>query len=128
MRKTATKPKNSYLKEHEMLCPDCGSEVAQYGRDYKKCNICGWETGGQQGTVRGRRLNPSPETSEPATAENGTRSLVRRKAYKSAMKRGIRSCLVQHPALTNLEICRHLDDDGQVPSERMLTRERSFES
>jgi hypothetical protein len=114
------------IPQGPMTCPYCDSVLAQYGRDYKKCNKCPYETGGARGTVRGRF--PSPQPQAEVCTENQATPRNPRKPYESALKRLIYAALLRKPLLNNMELCLLLDDEEHEPPKKMQTRERSFQS
>jgi len=121
-----------------MTCPYCDSVLAQYGRDYKKCNKCHTKLAARRGTVPDVRPIPSPQlevvtentaTPQPhALTQTKVNPRKRRKRYYSTLKRLIEAALLREPSLTNLELSRQLDADEHIPPETMQTSERSFES
>jgi hypothetical protein len=110
-----------------MLCGICNVPMAGYG-DVTKCNICGLQLtpkGITSGKLRPPLADPVPMV--PVASEEKSPQWPC-KRYRSEMKRKIRAILLDQPLLTDLEVCRRLDEEGINLPKKLRSLERGFES
>jgi hypothetical protein len=71
-------------------------------------------------------LSEAPQ--EPQRKDRKHKSKIPPRNYKSGPKKQVSWALRRELRLTDMELCRFLDSQGEIPDRKMMTRERSFEA
>jgi hypothetical protein len=109
-----------------MLCPmpECQAALSEY-MSLKRCNRCGYED--REGRITFGTIVPSlPEAN--GTVESKPNIRQPRKPYRSTLKRVINAALLQELVVTDIQVCRWLDEEGIEPATTIQTLDRTFES
>lgn len=110
-----------------MQCPDCSAALAQYGSDFTKCNICGFEMG-PNSTRRGRPLIAADQNQVPAKI---TKKATNQARYRSLLKKQIRTAFIILGNVSDIDLCRWLDNEGCEPPSNLtkgMLSDRYFEA